>query len=275
MAILSFDDYIASFKQTIPFDKTGSLTTVAAQWSSTFALAGYPSAGNYNPGNTTTGLVPVAGATGFPVIAPFPVDAEGYLSRVEAFNTVVGQMALFDVLFWAGATVIPISGNTPITLNTQPDFSARLPKAANGVDPDWNSVELWAWPGTAWSNHAHSFTVSYQDGSDTPRTTPSQSSQNIALGRMQQVRLTEATYGLRQINGYTLNGIASASGSVVVAAMRRLWQANTPVANQMLTWGPDLTGMPQVFANSALLLAVQPTSTNSGTPKVTVEIAAF
>jgi hypothetical protein len=274
MAILSFDDYLASYKQTVQFDKTAALTTVAGQWSTLKALAGFPAAAPYSPSDITTGLVPVAGQTGFPVILPIPTGTQAYLSRVEAFNTVVGQLALFDLLFWAGATTIPTSGSTTITLSSQPSFDARLPKAADGVTPDWGSVSIMAWPLTAWSNHAHSLSVNYQDSNNVGSATPNFSTQNRALGRILPIFFNAGNFGCRRINSYTLNGATSATGSVVVAVVRKLWQANTPSINQMLTWGPDLTGMPEIFPESALFLAGQPTSTSSGLPQVTFEIAA-
>lgn len=273
MAILSFDDYIASYKQNITISKTSTITTTAANWHTGINLSGIPSAGAYGPSNVVNGVVPVAGDTGYPLLEPFAVSAQGYLSRIEAFNTVVGQLGLYDILFIAGPVTIPTTGTTVTTLTSQPSFTARLPEDAFG-NPDWATTELWAWPTVAWSNHAHSMFASYRDQDDNDSVTPTVSTQNRIVGRTLRLPFADGDNGCRRLNGFTLNGVTSATGSVNVAVVRRIWQGRIPILNTMLTWGPDLTGMPEVFANSAFACWFQPDSSNSGTPQFNFEIAS-
>lgn len=274
MAIQTFDDYIAAYKQSIVIAKTSTISTTAAQWSTSIAQAGIPSAGAYGPTNTTTGVVPVAGDTGYPIIEPFQVGAQGYLSRIEAFNSVTGQLALYDVLFVAGPVTIPTSGTTTTTLSGQPSFADRLPKDSGGVNPDWSQTELWAWGSATWGNQAHTMAITYTDQDNNSGTTPTTSTQNRILGRTLRLPFADGDNGCRSIDSFDLNGITSATGSVNVAVVRRLWQGRIPIANTMLTWGPDLTGMPEVFATSALVGWFQPDSTSSGLPSWTMEIAS-
>jgi hypothetical protein len=53
--------------------------------------------------------------------------------------------------------------------------------------------------------------------------------------------------------------------------MRKLWAGR--VFGNSMQWSIDQTGMPEVFADSALLLVAVADSTSSSTPGVRIEIA--
>ena len=272
MAITNFDQYIGAYKQRLQISKTGAVTTTAGNWATTFAAAGFPGAGAA-PANTTTGLVPTDAVTGFPVIQDFQGSNKGYLSRVEAFSTVNQTIALYDVIFWAGPTTIPTSGTTTVTLGTQPDFSGRLPLRSDGVTPAWEEVEMWVWLSTAGSNHAHTFQMKYRDQTNnTAENSATVSTQNVAANRLLRVPWNAGDYGARLMDGYLVNGATSSTGAVTALFMRRLWFGRLP-ANTMSIFGPDLTGMPEVFSGSALMLLGLPESTSTGAPSVAIEIA--
>lgn len=272
MAITTFDQYVGSFKQHIQISKSAAVTTVAGQWATKFASAGFPGAASA-PANTTTGVVPTDATTGFPVIQNFSGSNLGYLSRVEAYSPVNQTLALFDLLFWAGPTTIPTSGTTTVTLGTQPSFSGRLPFRSDGTTPRWEEVEMWVWLSTAGSNHAHTFQMSYRDqDNNTAESSATVSTQNIAVNRILRVPWNAGDYGAQLMNGYLVNGVTSASGAVTAMFVRRLWTGRVE-ANTHKVFGPDLTGMPQVFQDSALFLAALPESTSTSTPNVLIEIA--
>jgi hypothetical protein len=272
MAINNFDQYIGAVKQHIQISKSGAVTTVAGQWATTLAAAGFPGAGAA-PANTTTGVVPTDATTGFPTIQNFQGGNKGYLSRVEAFSPVNQTLALFDVIFWAGPTTIPTSGTTTVTLGTQPDYSGRLPFRSDGTTPTWEEVEMWVWLSTAGSNHAHTFQMSYRDqDNNTAESSATVSTQSIVVNRLLRVPWNSGDYGARLMNGYLVNGIASATGAVTAVFMRRLWTGRVE-ANTHKVFGPDLTGMPEVFGTSAIMLMGLPESTSTSTPNVLIEIA--
>lgn len=271
MAITSLDQYLSATKQYVTIAKTNSVTTVAGVPFTLIDRAGTPAAGSLNPGNTTTGVVPTDATTGFPLITAFNGSNKGYLTRVEATWPVTGSLELYDVLFWAGQTTIPTASNTTVTLSTQPSYSARLPLNSAGAT-DWTQAELWAQMSVAGSAHAHSVTVTYvDDANNTAEATANVSTNAMQVNRLLRIPLNTQDRGVRQINSYTLNFAASATGAVSVLVMRKLWAGR--VFGNSMQWSIDQTGMPEVFADSALLLVAVADSTSSSTPGVRIEIA--
>jgi hypothetical protein len=268
---MDFNEYCGAYKQTVEISKTASVTTVAGQWSTLFAQGGFPAAGSA-PANTTTGVVPTDATTGFPIIQPFQGSNVGRIGRVEADSPVNQVLSLYDVLFWAGPTTIPTAGTTTVALSSRPSFAARLPFRGDGVTRDWSSVELWAWMSTAGGAQAHTVSADYtnQDGT-TARNTGNQSTNGIIQHRLIRMPWAAGDNGARELEGYKVNGIASATGAVVMMAMRRLWRGRV-IGNTTLVAGPDMTGLPQVFSDSALMLLSRPESTASSTPSVYIEI---
>jgi hypothetical protein len=272
MAITSFEQLIGASKQHVQIAKTAAVTTTAGNWATTFAAAGFPGAGAA-PANTTTGVVPTDLTTGFPVIQSFQGSNKGYLSRVEAFSPVNQTLALFDLLFWAGPTTIPTAGTTTITLGSQPSFSGRLPLRSDGVTPAWEEVEMWVWLSTAGGAQAHSFQMSYRDqDNNAAESSATVSTNGVAVNRVLRVPWNAGDYGAQLMNGYLVNGVASATGAVTAMFLRRLW-AGRVEANTYKTWGPDMTGLAQVFDSSALMLMCLPESTSTSTPSLVIEIA--
>lgn len=271
MAIANFDDYLGSYKQYTVISKTNSVTTVAGQPSTLIDRAGLPAAGLLNPGNVTTGIVPTDASAGYWNLLDFPTSAKGYVSRVEANWSVPGTLALYDVLFVTGQTTIPTTGTTTVSLASQPLFDQRVPFQSDGSARDYSQVELWAYAGVAWSNHAHTLNVTYvNEAGVSARTTPNMSTQNIALNRMMRVPLSAVDQGIRRLDGYALNGATSSTGAVSIALLRKLWSGRV---NYSADFGPDRTGMPEVFSSSAILMVAIPDSTSSGVPQVRIEIA--
>jgi hypothetical protein len=270
MAITTLDGLLGAYKQLIPMSKTNVVTTVAGQPSTLVDRTGYPGAGALNPGNTTTGIVPTDATTGFPTIQNFQSGNTGYLSRVEINTSVACSIAIYDVLFMAGQTTIPTTGTTTVTLSTQPDFSGRVPFQGDGTTRDWALVELYLQASVTWSNHAHTTAVTYTDQGGASGSTGNVSTQNYAANRWLRMPLAAGDSGVQRIDSYAVNGITSATGAVSVICARRLFLARS---NLSAIYGPDQTGLPIVYQDSALLLVAITDSTSSGFPAVTLEIA--
>lgn len=271
MPLTTFDSYIGGNKQYVQLNKTAAVTTVAGQWAWPIASAGFPGAASA-PANTTTGVVPTDATTGFPTIQAFSGSNKGYLTAVDVFSSVNATIAIYDVLFWAGPTTIPTSGTTTVTLSSQPSFTGRLPLRNDGSTPRYEEIEMWVWLSTAGSAHAHTFQMSYKDqDNNTAESSATVSTNGVAVNRILRVPWNSGDYGAQLMNGYLVNGATSATGAVVAVFMRKLFYARV-AANQQLRFGIDMTGAPQVYADSALTMAVLPESTSTGTPSVYCEI---
>lgn len=270
MPITGLDSVLAGFKQEIPYCKTNTVTTVAGVPYTLINRAGYPAAGSLNPSQTTNGAVPTDATTGFPTIAAFGGSNKGYLSRLLLTTNAACSIALYDVLFWAGQTVIPTSGTTTVSLTSRPTFTTRVPYMSDGTTRDWTQVQLFIQASTALSNHAHTTSIDYLDQGGNAGNTGDQSTQNIPVNRLIRCPLASGDYGVQEITGYNVNGATSSTGSVSVLAMRKLCQVRAMVGSN--TYGPDLTGLPEVFADSALLAVAIMDSTTSPIFQLDVEI---
>jgi hypothetical protein len=270
---MDFNEYCGAYKQYIQISKTGAVTTVAGAPATTVVATGFPGAAT-TPGNTTTGVVPTDLTTGFPLIQAPQGSDKLRLSRVEAQSPVDQVLTLYDVLFWAGPTTIPTTGTTTVALSGQPSYTGRLPLQSDGVTPNYAETELWAWLSTAGSNHAHSVSGDYTDQSgNLANNTGNVATQNVAVNRILRLPWAAGDNGARKLEGYKVNGATSSTGAVVVMVMRRLWQGRVFANNQQQTWGPDLTGLPHVPADAALMLVCTPVSTSTSTPFVLIELA--
>ena len=269
---LTFDKLIGAYRQTIPMVKTNSITTVAGLPSTLIDRAGFPAAGSLNPNQTTNGIVPVDTDAGYPLIDAASGSNRIYLSRVSISANVAMSVDLYDVLFMAGQTTIPTSGTTTVALTSRPSFSSRVPFLSDGTTRDWSRVELFIQSSVAFSNHAHTCSIDYLDQGGSAGNTGNISTQNIAVNRWLRCPLAAGDTGVQEITGYNVNGVATASGSVSVLAARRLGSFRTAGGLSSI-YGPDYTGLPEVYGTSAILMVVRADSTSSGTPDVVIELA--
>jgi hypothetical protein len=269
---LTLDKVLGAYKQIIPMVKTTAVTTVAGQPATLFDRAGFPVAGSLNPSETLAGIVPVDTDAGYPGINDATGSNKIYLSRVSISANVAMSIDLYDVLFRAGQTTIPTSGTTTVALTSRPSFTSRVPFLADGVTRDWSRVEMFIQASVAFSNHAHTTSVDYLDQDGNAGNTGNVSTQNIAVNRLLRLPLAAGDSGVQEITGYNVNGIASATGSVSVMAARRIGMFRTQGGLSSL-YGPDYTGLPEIYSSSALLMVVRADSTSSGFPDVVLELA--
>lgn len=262
MTISTLDQYIAAASQRVGLIKTASRTSVAAIPFSVFDLAGNPGAGTLAGTSTTAGVVPTDATTGCPTINAFGGGATGYIGNVTFGNTVASRMRLFDLLWKGGAYAF----NAAVALSAQPSYAGRV---LGGTD--FTNTEIWLECVTAFTgNQSIAVTYTNQDGV-TGRTTGTIAT-GVAptVGRMLQLPLQAGDTGVQKIESVT--STVATVGTFNVLVMRRLWEGRCRLANDGDTHDFLKTGMPQIFADSALFLQVIADSTATGIQEVQLEI---
>lgn len=257
MAITTYDGLIASAKQDLTMNKTASRTSVAAIRFSVFDVAGNPGAGVLAGTNTANGLVPTDATSGTPTINAFGGGAKGYLGSVAYGSTVASRLFLSDLLFKAGAYAF----NANTTLATQPSYSGRVPGGT-----DFTGTEIWIEAVTAFTGNL-SIAVTYTNQAGTAGRTTGTIATGAALivGRMLQLPLQAGDTGVQKIESVTAT--VATVGTFNVLVLRNLWKNRVRFANDGGFDGPDKTLMPEVFADSALILTVTADSTATGIPE--------
>lgn len=276
MAIVTLDDYIGSVKQIIPWSRVATRTTVANVWFTMFDVAGNPGSGTLAAGNTANGVVPVAGATGAVNGYPFInfTSGLGYLGTVDFSCTVAARLQLVDVLFKVGAFAYNNTGTN--TLSSQPSYSGRVPSGT-----DYTGLQIWLEVTTAFvtgNNWTVSVTYTDQDGNTghTTGATSALAAASLTLGKLLQLPLAAGDSGVRKIEAVVVtNGTtAMTAGNFNILVVRPLWQGRVPAVNSGDCHGIDRTGLPQLWATSALTFWVNADSTSSGFQDCSIEICS-
>lgn len=262
MAIATLDQYIASAKQWCIIHKTTSRTSVAAMPFSCFDVAGNPGAGTLAVGDTANGIVPTDAIAGYPSINAFGGGATGYISRVEFASTVASRLALYDRIFSCGA----YNYNASVNLASQPSYVSRCPNS------DYKGLEIWVEMVTA-ATLNQAVTVTYTD--DTGATGHTTGAVGIGaaptVGRMWQLPLAAGDKGVSIIESVT--GTVASAGTFNVHVMRPLWMGRVSVAASGDVHDMFKTGLPIIYATSAVFLMVIADSTATGIPMVRFEVA--
>lgn len=263
MPLTSLDSYIAAPKQEVTIFKTASRTAVALIPFGVFDLAGSPGAGTLAVGNTANGVVPTDATAGYPTINAFQASAKGYIATVDFASSVACRLAVYDVLFAAGAYAF----NANVTLASQPSFSSRVPGGT-----DFKGLEIWIEAVTAFTGN-QTITVTYtnQDGTTGRSTGAIATGVAPIAGRMLRLPLQAGDTGVQAIE--TVVSSVSTVGTFNVYVMRPIWSAGrVRVANDADAHGLDKTGMVELFENSALKLVVTADSTATGLPEVIMQV---
>jgi hypothetical protein len=262
MAITTLDDYIGAAKQRVTIIKTATRPTILVIPFSMMDIAGSPGASPLAVGNTANGIVPTDLAANYPILNDFGVGNTGYLSGVDFANTVACRLAVFDTIFSAGA--YPFNAN--VTLASQPSYSSRV------IAGDYKGLELWMEAASSFVN-SQTITVTYtnQDGVTGQTTGAIATGVNPTIGRMLQLPLQTGDTGIQAIESVLSSG--STAGTFNIHVLRRLWMARVASNNSGDNHDFLKTGLPVVFADSALRFIVWPDSTLSGIPEFSLEIA--
>jgi hypothetical protein len=242
--------------------KTASVTAVALMNTQVLQAAGNPGAGTLAGTNTANGVVPTDATVGFPLINAFAGGATGYISNVSFGSTVPCRITLYDCLFKAGAYAF----NANVALTAQPSYSSRV---LGGTD--FTNTEIWIEAVTAFTGN-QSIAITYTNQAGTTGRTTGTIATGVApiVGRMLQLPLAAGDTGVQKIESVV--STVSTAGTFNVLVLRRLWAGRVIVAN----WGDThdflKTGMPIVFADSALMPIVQPDSTATGLFELVAEV---
>lgn len=266
MAISTRDGLIAANAgaQIVQWAKTQTRTTVAAGWFSVIDLAGSPGAGTLAGSSTAAGVVPTDATAGCPTINAFGGGNTGYITQVDFGSSVACRLRLFDMLFKAGAYAF----NASTTLAAQPSYAARVPGA------DYTGTQIWVETVTAFTGNM-TVEVTYTDQSGNAGATTGAVTVGggvvPSVGRMFQLPLAAGDTGVQMIES-VVSTVASA-GTFNVLVLRPLWSGRVRINNDGDMHGPDRTGLPVVFADSALFGVVAADSTSAGFPEMLIRVA--
>jgi hypothetical protein len=262
MVISTFDGLIGSAKQYITMVKTASRTSVAAQWTSVYGLAGNPGAGVLAGTSTTTGIVPTDATSEHPTINAFGGGAAGYLAQVEFGGSTGCRIRLHDLLWKGGAYAFnaAISGQTPAS------FSSRVPGGT-----DFTDTQIWYEQVTAGTG-VPSVNVSYNDQAGAASTTGVTAlPAAMIVGRCFQLPLAAGDTGVQGITGVTAT--VATVGTFNLLVTRPIWTGRCKIANDGDMHGPDKTLLAPIYADSALMMMVAPDATATGFPELELVIA--
>ena len=262
MAITTLDQYIAAPSQRVGIIKTGAVTSVAANVTQVLQVAGNPGAGVLAGTNTANGVVPTDATAGFPVLNAFGGGATGYITNISFGSTVACRLHLFDCLFKAGAYAF----NANVALTAQPSYASRV---LGGTD--YTNTEIWIEAVTAFTGN-QSIAVTYTNQAGTTARTTGTIATGVApiVGRMLQLPLQAGDTGVQKIESVV--STVSTVGTFNVLVLRRLWSGRIIAANFGDVHDFLKTGMPIVFADSALMVLSQPDATTTGVFEVVAEI---
>lgn len=261
MAITTLDGWIASAKQRLTMSRTATRTAVAASPTSIFNLAGINGSGALAGVSTTTGTVPTDATAGCPLINAFGGGATGYISRIEASNIVSGRIRLYDMLWKGGAYAFNVStsGNSPTS------YSSRVPSGT-----DFTGLQIWYEQVTA-GTLVQNVNVTYNNqGGASSTTGVTAAPAAMILGRMFQLPLAAGDSGVQGITGVV--GTVASAGTFNLLVLRPLADIRIRIANDSVILDMLGTGLPQIFADSALYMIFQPDSTATQTPELQIDI---
>jgi hypothetical protein len=263
MAITTRDGLIAAMaaSQDVTWFKSATRTTVAGIWFSLFDIAGNPGAGTLAGTSTSAGVVPTDATAGCPLINAFGGGNTGYLSNLDFGSSVACRFRVYDLLWKAGAYAF----NAAVTLSGQPSYSSRIPGG------DYKGTQIWLETVTAFTT-AQSIAITYTNQDGVAGRTTGTVATGVAptVGRMFQMPLQAGDTGVQKIESVT--STVSTAGTFNVLVLRRLASARARINNDGGTHGPDLIGLPQVFADSALFVMVATDSTSSGVPELQLSV---
>ena len=271
MAITTGDGYIGAGKQAVTYTKTAAVTTVAATRYTVAQAAGNPGALTLLGSATPSGGVPTDATAGYPGINAFGGGATGYLTRVNFSSSVAQTLELWDKLYAVGITTAQLGTLQTLTLSSQPSYSSRVPGGT-----DYAGLRIFVEITTTMSATATTINVTYTNESGTTGRTVAATSGSLSgfvAGRWVELPLQAGDDGVQKIESVVIGGATNAAGALNVIVARRLWRGRVSIANGSDVHGLDRTGMPQVWADSALVLTCTPDSTSTGIPDVEFEIA--
>jgi len=262
MSISTLEDYAAALKQRVQFTKVTVSAGGGFVNSTSKGSTGLPPVFSA-VANATTGVVPVAGDTGFPSLQPWSGD--GHITSVEYTNMLAAVRGfVYDRLFHAGP--IPMGATT--TLGSQPSYSGRVPGGT-----DYKGLQIWLEGHSVSGTPTITVTYTDQDGN------PGHSTPSVAFGANQlqnyvlyNMPLASGDTGVQVIESVIVSGGTSGTFNVVV--MRRLFNMYPQLAATPRVQPLEELGMPIVYTTSAIAVATYSSTGNTGTLDISIEVAS-
>jgi hypothetical protein len=265
MAITTLDGLLAGMKAPAAFTKATFTGEAAGQWHNLAALAGQP--GTWTLG--TPGLNGAVVPTSLGGIIPWanPSSGNAYLAKlsVSCGAAIVGFM-LYDLLWYNTGIVV---ATTTIQGITTPAFPARdIAGSTNG-----DGITMWLMATTATTN-ASAITNTTLNYTNQAGTTGRSAGLIYAwpatavAGTMVPFALQGSDTGVRAITSASSGGItlgtSYAGGAVTLMAIRRVADVYLPSVTSGAVLDAFDVGMPQLYNDSNLYMAVLLSTTAAG-----------
>lgn len=258
MTIGSLADYRSAPRQSVDFVK--AIGNGTANLASGFFSGTVPAAASALA-NTSNGVVPVAGDSGFPAIAP--LSGTPYITRIDWSASAAARSWLYDRLWHAG----PYDLTSNVTLSSQPSFSSRLPGGSYA-----GLVLLLEKTNTLAS--AATLTVGYTNESGTSGRTSGSVSVTSAANGVQLIPLASGDCGVRSVDSVVCSPTGSASSFFNIIIARPLLEFRVDDASSLYLRNQIVTRPTQIFSNSALCLRTYSDTSAAFNLSLQVEIAS-
>lgn len=269
MAITTQDGLISALgaAQRLIVNKA-SVTSVAGRTTSVWSAVGQPGVGSVTLGQAAAGAVPLDSDTGFLGVTN-PGSGNSYLGGVRGISAATGLIAIFDVLWIWG------SGGSGWAVTTTTAQSTTAPAALTRPDANGTNTEAWLWILATMGAGAATPVLSYTNSAGTAsRTTTALSPLYAAasiIGSMYNLPLQAGDNGVKTVQSLTLT-TSMTSGTAAIIIARRV--AELPcTANVGFTYDALDLGMPQIYNDAAMMVAMVPNSTVTGPTVLSISLA--
>jgi hypothetical protein len=247
--ITTLDRLIAGMKPPQGLLKANFTAEAAGAWHSLWKIAGLPGAG-YACSRLTPGAIPFTN----------PASGASYLARLAFACGNVATMVLYDRL-WAcsGFDTTSVLLQVIAAAGDLPARDRNGESAGDGVEM-W--LEVYAAPGTT----AATWTVTYvnSEGTGGRTTTFAHPANAEAVGMMIPLPLAAGDTGVRQVTGFQCSVSSGTAGNVGITLLRRIAEVPVPAAGVVTLLDGVSLGLPRIFNDSCLAMAILASTTSMG-----------
>lgn len=268
MAITTQDGLLAGFNagQRLVINKA-NVTSVAGRLLSLWSAAGIPGVGSTTLGQAATGAVPVDSDTGG-ITFTNPVSGNSYLGRIAGIGAATGLLVMYDILWVWG------SGGSGWSVTSTGAQSTSSPTALTRPDANGTGTELWMETLAVGGAASGSSTISYTNSAGTASRSASLLTTKISappVGTIEKYALAAGDTGVKSIQSMT-NSATWTSGTFRLMIVRRI--AEVPMtANVPFLYDAYDLGLPQIYNDACIGLAVEANGTSTGPISASFHIA--
>jgi hypothetical protein len=231
-------------KYNVIYIKTGAGSSNLGVLYNQISMTGTPSS-VITPTNNTTGIVPIAGQTGYPTVSK--IQGTGYLTRVNYEALFDSAVIIFDRVFAAGTFTF----GTLYNLSGQPSYASRAPNGS------YVGFEILVEPVTTFTGIS-TFTYSYINQDGVTRNMVMNTSSALGVNLSRKLELFQGDTGVQQFLSIQESG--ASAGTYVISIVRNLCSLayvkggeKTKVASFVAT------GCPIVFQDTAFYVFTKST----------------